>query len=60
MSGSLHQAGRLLARSPGYALAVILTLALGIGGAAAVTSVLRSVLLRPLPSAPADSRLVTA
>ena len=54
MSGSLHQAGRSLARSPGYALAVILTLALGIGGAAAVASVLRSVLLRPLPSAPAD------
>ena len=54
MSGSLRQAGRSLARSPGYALAVILTLALGIGGAAAVTSVLRSVLLRPLPSAPAD------
>jgi len=50
----LQQAGRSLARSPGYALAVILTLALGIGGAAAVTSVLRSVLLRPLPSAPAD------
>src|SRR4051794_358930 len=54
MSGSLQQAGRSLARSPGYALAVIMTLALGIGGAAAVTSVLRSVLLRPLPSAPAD------
>src|SRR3954451_14929265 len=52
--GSLQQAGRSLARSPGYALAVILTLALGIGGAAAVTSVLRSVLLRPLASAPAD------
>jgi putative ABC transport system permease protein len=54
MTGSLHQAARAIARSPGYALAVILTLALGIGGAAAVTSVLRSVLLRPLPSAPAD------
>lgn len=54
MPGSLHQAGRSLARSPGYAIAVILTLALGIGGAAAVTSVLRSVLLRPVPSAPAD------
>ena len=52
MPGSLQQAGRSLARSPGYALAVVLTLALGIGGAAAVTSVLRSVLLRPLPSAP--------
>ncbi|HKU60792.1 MAG TPA: ABC transporter permease [Gemmatimonadales bacterium] len=54
MSGSLRQAGRSLARSPGYAVAVILTLALGIGGAAAVASVLRSVLLRPVPSAPAD------
>ena len=52
MPGSLQQAGRSLARSPGYALAVVLTLALGIGGAAAVTSVLRSVLLRPVPSAP--------
>ena len=41
MSGSLHQAGRSLARSPGYALAVILTHARGIGGAAAVTNRLR-------------------
>jgi putative ABC transport system permease protein len=54
MATNLHQAGRALARSPGYALAVILTLALGIGGAAAVASVLRSVLLRPIPSAPRD------
>ena len=54
MLPNLHQAGRALARSPGYALAVILTLAIGIGGAAAVASVLRSVLLRPLPSAPRD------
>jgi ABC-type lipoprotein release transport system permease subunit len=30
MPGSLHQAGRSLARSPGYAAAVVLTLALGI------------------------------
>jgi predicted permease len=37
---------------------VVLTLALGIGGTAAVTSVLRSVLLRPLSYAPAD-RVVT-
>jgi putative ABC transport system permease protein len=54
MLPNLHQAGRALARSPGYALAVVLTLAIGIGGAAAVASVLRSVLLRPLPSAPRD------
>jgi putative ABC transport system permease protein len=54
MLSNLHQAGRALARTPGYALAVILTLAIGIGGAAAVASVLRSVLLRPIPSAPRD------
>jgi putative ABC transport system permease protein len=55
----LVHATRTLRRSPGYSLAVVLTLALGIGGTAAVTSVLRSVLLRPLSYAPAD-RVVTA
>jgi putative ABC transport system permease protein len=55
----LAHATRTLRRSPGYSLAVVLTLALGIGGTAAVTSVLRSVLLRPLSYAPAD-RVVTA
>jgi putative ABC transport system permease protein len=55
----LAHATRTLRRSPGYSLAVVLTLALGIAGTAAVTSVLRSVLLRPLPYAPAD-RVVTA
>jgi putative ABC transport system permease protein len=52
MRRDLQHAGRALVRSPGYALAVILTLALGIGGTTAVTSVLRSVLLEPLPYAP--------
>jgi predicted permease len=56
---NLAHAMRTLRRSPGYSLAVVLTLALGIGGTAAVTSVLRSVLLRPLSYAPAD-RVVTA
>jgi predicted permease len=55
----LVHATRTLRRSPGYSVAVVLTLALGIGGTAAVTSVLRSVLLRPLSYAPAD-RVVTA
>jgi predicted permease len=59
MIRDLAHATRTLRRSPGYSLAVVLTLALGIGGTAAVTSVLRSVLLRPLSYAPAD-RVVTA
>jgi len=58
MIRELAHATRTLRRSPGYTLAVVLTLALGIGGTAAVTSVLRSVLLRPLSYAPAD-RVVT-
>lgn len=40
---------RGLARSPGFAAAVLCTLALGIGGTTSVFSVVRGVLLRPLP-----------
>jgi len=42
-------AARGLWRSPGFSLAVILTLALGIGGNTAVFSVVDQLLLRPLP-----------
>ena len=40
---------RLLLRTPAFALAALLTLALGIGATAAIFSVVRTVVLEPLP-----------
>jgi putative ABC transport system permease protein len=53
----LRHALRQLRKTPGTALLAIITLALGVGANTAIFTVIESVLLRPLPYAPAD-RLV--
>jgi putative ABC transport system permease protein len=52
-----RQAARRLARQPSFSVPALLTLALGLGVATAVFSVLHAVVLRPLPYPEAD-RLV--
>jgi predicted permease len=57
LTGDVSYAIRGLARSPGFTAAVVVSLALGIGAAAAVFSVVNTVLLEPLPYNDSD-RLV--
>ena len=49
MARDVRHSLRVFARAPGFAVAVVLSLGLGVGGTTAIFSVLNAVLLRPLP-----------
>jgi putative ABC transport system permease protein len=56
----VRHTSRSLRRSPGFAVAVMLTLALGIGGNTAIFSVVDQLLLRPLPYPDGDDLVVVS
>src|SRR5262245_35590989 len=59
MFQDLHYGARMLAKNPGFTLIAIITLALGIGANTAIFSIVKSVLIQPLPFAQPD-RLMQA
>ena len=54
----LQTVRRLLLQAPGFTATTVLTLAIGIGAATAIFSVINGVLIKPLPFAESD-RLVS-
>ncbi|HZS06017.1 MAG TPA: ABC transporter permease [Blastocatellia bacterium] len=57
MFQDLRFGARMMSRDKGFAAVVVITLALGVGASTAIFSVVRSVLLRPLPYAQPDRLL---
>ncbi len=54
----VRQALRQLVRAPGFSLAVVLTLAVGIGASSAMFTIVKAVLLAPVPYTDAEDRVV--
>jgi predicted permease len=57
VASDVRYAARGLRRNPGFTVVAVLTIAIGIGATTAVSSMLNSILLRPLPAVSQPERL---